>query len=68
MPLFFQQDINPDAKLALWRIEEGEDFFQARLPVSSDIRSPQKRLQHLAGRHLLQVLVPGFPYGSLRVA
>jgi phosphopantetheinyl transferase len=68
MPLFFQQDINPAATLAVWRIEEGEDFFQVRLPVGSDIPSPQKRLQHLAGRHLLQVLVPRFPYGSLRVA
>lgn len=68
MPLFFQQDINPDATLALWRIEEEEDFFLGQVPIQSDIRSPQKRLQHLAGRHLLQVLVPGFPYGSLRVA
>lgn len=68
MPLFFQQDINPDASIALWRIEEGEEFFRARVPVSADIRSPQKRLQHLAGRHLLQVLVPDFPYASLRVA
>jgi phosphopantetheinyl transferase len=68
MPLFYQQDINPGATMALWRIEEDEDFFQVRLPVRSDIRSPQKRLQHLAGRHLLQVLEPGFRYGSLRVA
>lgn len=68
MPLFFQQDINPHASIALWRIEEPEEFFRDRVPVEADFRSPQKRLQHLAGRHLLQVLVPDFPYDSIREA
>jgi hypothetical protein len=68
MPLFFQQDINSCTRLALWRITEGEDFFRERVPVADPaIGSSQKRLQHLAARHLLQVLEPGFPYADVRI-
>jgi hypothetical protein len=68
MPLFYQQDINPRTRLALWRITEGEAFFLDRVPLAaSGIGSPQKRLQHLAARHLLQVLEPDFPYADVRI-
>jgi len=68
MPVFFQQDINPGAKLALWRIEEAPEFFLERVPVPVFHQSPQKRLQHLAGRYLLQYLQPGFPLGCILVS
>jgi hypothetical protein len=32
------------------------------------VTHPLKRLQHLAGRFLLQFLCPGFPYELIRIA
>ena len=31
MPLFFQQDIDDSTKLAIWKIEEEESFFNVPL-------------------------------------
>jgi phosphopantetheinyl transferase len=38
------------------------------VPLSRDITHPHKRLQHLAGRYLLQYLYPDFPYELIRIA
>lgn len=45
-------------ELAIWRIEEQESFFVNALGYSSDRRHPLKRLEHLAGRYLLHLLIP----------
>ena len=66
MPIFFQQDINGDTKLAIWKIEEEEAFFQ--VPLQRSITHPHKRLQHLAGRYLLRYLFPEFPLSLIRIA
>src|SRR5688572_24596109 len=66
MPLFFQQDIDIHTKLAIWKIEEDEDFFQ--VPLQRQITHPHKRLQHLAGRYLLKYLFPDFPISLIQVA
>jgi phosphopantetheinyl transferase len=68
MPLFYQQDINETTRLAVWKIEEEEDFFLAKVPLQMNITHPNKRLQHLAGRYLLQYLFPDFPYDELLIA
>ena len=68
MPLFYKKDINPTTSLAIWKIEEPEAFFLAFVPLKSDITHPHKRLQHLAGRYLLQYLYPDFPISSIQVA
>ncbi len=68
MPLFYQQDINQHTKLAIWKIEESEDFFLAFVPLQSSVKHPHKRLQHLAGRYLLAHLFPGFPYSEITIA
>lgn len=68
MPIFFQQEINGDTKLGIWKIEEEEAFFAAKVPLQRDIRHPHKRLQHLAGRYLLQYLFPDFPIELIRIA
>jgi phosphopantetheinyl transferase len=68
MPLFYQQDINADTKLGIWRISESEDFFLEKVPQHRDITHPHKRLQHLAGRFMLQELYPYFPYELIRIA
>ena len=68
MPIFFQQQINEHTRLGIWKIEETEEFFKANVPQHRDVTHPHKRLQHLAGRFLLQYLFPDFPYELIQIA
>jgi phosphopantetheinyl transferase len=68
MPIFFETEPAPGTKLAVWKIEEDEAFFAGRIPLQRTITHPHKRLQHLAGRWLLQHLFPDFPVDLIRVA
>ncbi len=68
MPLFYKKEINPTTSLAIWKIEEPETFFLEYVPIKNDISHPHKRLQHLAGRYLLQYLYPDFPISSIQIA
>ena len=68
MPIFFQQQINDSTRLGIWKIEETEEFFKANVPQHRAVTHPHKRLQHLAGRFLLQYLFPDFPYELIQIA
>lgn len=68
MPLFYQQNINESTSLAIWEIQEAEDFFNLNIPLRREITHPHKRLQHLAGRYLLPFLFPDFPNDKIEVA
>jgi phosphopantetheinyl transferase len=68
MPLFYQQNINPTTKLAVWHIQEPEEFFYEKAILQRNIVHPHKRLQHLAGRYLLKFLYPDFPNDEMMVA
>jgi phosphopantetheinyl transferase len=68
LPLFYQHNINEDEKLGVWKIEEDEAFFLSKVPLNRDISHQHKRLQHLAGRYLLQHLFPDFPYDLIQIA
>jgi phosphopantetheinyl transferase len=68
VPIFFQQQINDNTRLGIWKIEETEEFFKANVPQHRDVTHPHKRLQHLAGRFLLQYLFPDFPYELIQIA
>ena len=68
MPLFFQNDLDTDTRLAVWKIEEDASFFTEKVPLHRQITHPHKRLQHLAGRYLLQYLFPDFPIGLIQIA
>jgi phosphopantetheinyl transferase len=68
MPLFYQHNINHSAQLAVWKITESEDFFLEKVSIQKEITHPHKRLQHLAGRYLLQILHPGFPFELIEIA
>ncbi|HEU5366641.1 MAG TPA: 4'-phosphopantetheinyl transferase superfamily protein [Hanamia sp.] len=68
MPLFYQHNINDSTKLAVWYITENEDFFLEKVSIKKEIMHPHKRLQHLAGRYLLQILYPGFPIEEIKIA
>lgn len=68
MPVFFQQQINESTRLGIWKIEETEEFFKGNVPQHRSVTHPHKRVQHLAGRFLLQFLFPDFPYALIQVA
>ncbi len=68
MPVFFQHQINDTTRLAIWKIEETEEYFKNNVPLHRDVTHPHKRLQHLAGRFLLQFLFADFPYELIQIA
>ena len=68
MPVFFQHQINENTRVGVWKIEETEEFFKGNVPQHRDVTHPHKRLQHLAGRFLLQFLFPDFPYQLIEIA
>ncbi|HYC40821.1 MAG TPA: 4'-phosphopantetheinyl transferase superfamily protein [Chitinophagaceae bacterium] len=68
MPIFYQQQVDDFTRLGIWKIEEAEEFFKNNVPLHRDVTHPHKRLQHLAGRFLLQYLFPDFPYDLIRIA
>lgn len=68
MPIFFQHQVNENTRVGVWKIEETEGFFKNNVPQHRDVTHPHKRLQHLAGRFLLQFLFPDFPYELIQIA
>lgn len=68
MPLFYQHTINDATKIGVWHVAEAEDFFLKKVPLSGSITHWHKRLQHLAGRYLLQELFTNFPYHLIAIA
>lgn len=68
MPIFFQHQVNESTRLGVWKIEETEEFFKGNVPQHRTVTHPHKRLQHLAGRFLLQFLFPDFPYHLIEIA
>lgn len=68
MPLFYTHTVNTHTRLAIWKIEEDENFFNQTVPVNNSITHPHKRLQHLTGRYLLRYLFPAFPYDAIKIA
>ena len=68
MPLFYQHNINEFSRIGIWKVEETEDFFLEKVFLQREISHPHKRLQHLAGRYLLQFLFNDFPYELIMIA
>lgn len=67
MPIFYQQDLDAQSSLAVWKIEEEEAFFST-VPLQREITHEHKRKQHRAGRFLLKHLRPDFPLELIRIA
>lgn len=65
VPLFYQQHINQFTQLAIWKIEEDENFFLQKAKPTYSIASYQKLLQHLAAKHLLVELENDFPISEV---
>ena len=61
MPLYKEWSPDDHSLAAIWHIEEEESFFQIPTGVNPDIKHPRRRIEHLAGRYLLQHLKEDFP-------
>ncbi len=68
MPLIYHNQINSATKIGVWHITEAENFFLQKISLQRSITHPHKRLQHLAGRHLLLDLFPNFPLSLIQIA
>src|SRR6478672_3215224 len=68
MPIFFQQDIDADTRIAIWKIQEEAFFFLKKVQPQRNVSHPHKNLQHLAGRYLLRHLFPDFPVELILIA
>lgn len=68
MPIFFQQALGPQLRMAVWSIEEEAPFFLDQGVPPGPATHPLKAVQHLAGRFLLRHLFPGFPLPLIRIA
>lgn len=67
MPLFYQQHINQYTQIAIWKIEEDENFFLQKVVPQRAIKNLHKRLQHLAARYLLCFLYDDFAMNRVEV-
>jgi len=63
LPLIFQEKFS-EFEIAVWRINEDENFFRLQLQLSEEekiflqnIKAPNKRLEWLASRHLIRSLL-----------
>jgi len=68
VPLYFQQEVSPNTRMAVWKIEEEESFFLKNMNIPIPASHPVKRLQHLAGRYLLPFLYPDFQVAQITIA
>lgn len=68
MPLIYHHTINEFTKVGVWHITEAENFFMQKVNLQRSITHPHKRLQHLAGRYILQALYPHFPTALIEIA
>lgn len=67
MPIWKQYD-KADTRIAIWKIEEPEVFFSEHTRLQSDKKGEIRRLEHLAGRFLLQQAVPGLSLDQIAVS
>jgi phosphopantetheinyl transferase len=58
MPFFYQQNINETRKLAIWSITEPVLFFESDVKLAVDIQNEERKIQHLAVRLLLKLMMP----------
>lgn len=58
MPFIYQQNINETRHLAIWSIKEPLSFFETDVQLAVDIQNEERKIQHLAVRLLLKLMMP----------
>lgn len=66
MPII-QRFLYEDAEVAVWKIEEPEDFFRQATGLESLIRVDKRRIEFYAGRYLLAHCIPGLHFEDVRI-
>lgn len=61
MPLLKEWKIGNHALAAIWKVEEPESFFRDKTGIVAEQKNEKRRIEHLAGRFLLQHLEEDFP-------
>ena len=67
MPLYKEYD-KAGVRILIWKIGESEAFFQEHTGLESDKKSELRRLEHLAGRFLLQQAAPGLSFEHIAIS
>lgn len=69
MPMYKEwQDDSERCRVAIWKIEEPEDFFIDHTKMTSDKKNGMRRLEHLAGRFLLQHAEPSIALDKIELS
>jgi phosphopantetheinyl transferase len=68
MPFFYQQNINDTTHFALWKIEEPISYFEEEMHLLVDIQNEERKIQHLAVRWLLALMMPEIDVSNIKVA
>ena len=68
MPFFYQQNINETTHFAIWRIEEPLSYFEEEMNLMVDILNEERKIQHLAVRWLLALMMPEIDLATIKVA
>ncbi len=63
----YQHFIYEDAEVAIWKIEEEEDFFRQATGLTSFIHADKRRIEYYAGRFLLQRLIPHLDLEKIKI-
>lgn len=63
----YQHFIYEDAEVAIWKIEEDEDFFRQATGLTSFIHAEKRRIEYYAGRFLLQRLIPHLDLEKIKI-
>ena len=67
MPLLKQWNPGSHARAAIWKVEEPEAFFREQTGIETKINNDIRRMEHLAGRFLLQHLQADFPLKEILI-
>ncbi len=68
MPLYKQWHPVPDTEIAIWKVEEPEEFFINHSGFRSDRKHAMRRIEHVTGRFLLRHLDAGFPIHKIEIS
>ncbi|MFT4061993.1 MAG: 4'-phosphopantetheinyl transferase superfamily protein [Edaphocola sp.] len=68
MPLYSQWSGNDGTGVRIWKVTEDESFFAKATGLVTNRKHPIRRLEHLAGRFLLQQSLPGFDFGEIGIS
>lgn len=68
MPFFYQQNINETTHLAIWAIEEPLSYFEEEMQLVVDIQNEERKIQHMAVRWLLKLMMPEVELSQIEMA